>query len=124
MQKFASFLVLSSFLLCVSSCKKETVDSISCTSYTSNTTANSRYSVEIKGILASKCVACHQESNAKGGVRLDNYGQVKTYVDNKELLGTIAHLSGYEAMPQGGSKLSQEDICKIKFWIDNGAPNN
>jgi hypothetical protein len=70
------------------------------------------------------CLGCHSSGSKQGGVNLEGYDQVKKYVDNDGLLGSIAHLNGFDAMPQGGNKMSQTEICKIKFWIDNGALNN
>lgn len=90
------------------------------------TLANSRYGTEIKNILDSNaCLSCHSASIADGGIILEGYDNLKKYVDDDRLLGTIAHLNGYEPMPRGGGpKMAQTDICRIKFWVDNGAPNN
>lgn len=87
---------------------------------------NTRHSVEIKNILDSNgCFGCHAASQAQGGVVLEGYDNIKKYVDDDRLLGAIAHLNGYEPMPQGGApKMAQNEICRIKFWVDNGAPNN
>jgi cytochrome c5 len=93
------------------------------------TLATTRFSVEIKAIFDNTgCLGCHSASSYKangGGINLDDHTAVKTLVNNKSLLGSIAQLKGWKAMPQGGlAKMKNDDICKVKFWADNGAPNN
>lgn len=85
---------------------------------------NVTYSETVQPILASSCVSCHQASNPSGGVKLDNYTEVKKVADNGRLWGSINHEAGYVAMPLGGGKLSDCSLLKIKQWIDSGSPNN
>ena len=91
------------------------------------TDANTRYGTEIKTILTKNgCLGCHSTAGLKeGGVVLDEHASIKKVVDDDRLLGAIAHLKGYQAMPQGGfPMMPQAEICQIKFWVDNGAKNN
>lgn len=120
--KTISFLFLAAFML-FAGCKKQTVDKIECdtSAFSVSTTT---YSGAVVPILQTQCYTCHSNSNQQGGINLQGYTNLKVYVDNDQLLGTIAHLRGYDAMPKNANKLAQEDICKIKFWIDNGALNN
>lgn len=127
----AARLMLAIFFLAAftPSCKKDD-DNKSASSQIECTTPglnadNTKYGTVIVKILTDNtCFSCHSASQAQGGVVLEGYNNIKKYVDNDKLLGAIAHLSGYKAMPQGASKMAQDDICKIKYWVDNGAPNN
>lgn len=89
-------------------------------------TANIKFVANIKPILQNNCYACHSNVNSgtSGGVKLEDYADVKAHADNGNLIGTITHAAGYPPMPQGGSKLSDCNINKIKAWIGRGSQNN
>ena len=89
-------------------------------------TSVSNFSTQVKPILNSYCLTCHSNANASGsgsGIKLENYADVKTYVDNGKLVGSIEHTSSYP-MPKGGGTLSTCDIAIINAWITKGALNN
>jgi hypothetical protein len=48
------------------------------------------------------------------------FESVKKAATNGYLLGSIKHQKGYDAMPRGAPKLTQETIDKIECWINNG----
>lgn len=84
------------------------------------------YSGVVSTILSNNCVSCHSGSNPHGGILLDNYTNVKTQVDNGQLLGSILHtgsFTGSKAMPPS-STLDDCSISAIKKWINNQAPQN
>ncbi|MFA5330137.1 MAG: cytochrome c [Prolixibacteraceae bacterium] len=88
---------------------------------------NVTFSATVKPILQASCLTCH--SNAKGnndggGVKIENYADVVTYVNNGKLMGSIRHETGYIAMPNGGGKLTDCEINQLQTWIDNGTLNN
>lgn len=87
-------------------------------------TVNMKYATDVLPILQSNCYSCHGNGNVSGGVSLGSYASVKTQADNGNLVGVITHAAGYPAMPQGGAKLSDCNINKIKAWIARGALNN
>ena len=88
-------------------------------------TVNMKFATNIKPILQNNCYACHSNANFSiSGIKLEEYADLKTHVSDGDVMGTITHAAGYPAMPQGGPKLSDCDINKIKAWIDRGAPNN
>lgn len=70
------------------------------------------------------CNGCHTGAAPEGGVSLAQYATVKTLVDNGRLLGAITHATGFAPMPQGGSKMSDCDISRVRAWIDAGAPDH
>ncbi|MDX2246963.1 MAG: c-type cytochrome domain-containing protein [Bacteroidia bacterium] len=89
-----------------------------------DTTTVPGYAAVIRPIIEAKCLGCHSGNNAQGGISYSNFAGVKATVDNGTLYGSIAHISGFSAMPQGGKKLPDCEITLIKMWIDDGAKNN
>ena len=90
-------------------------------------TSVTKFSTEIKPILQSSCLSCHSNTAAiasGGGIKLQDYADVKVTVTNGRLVGAIEHLSGYSAMPKGGGKLSDCNILVINTWISKGALND
>ena len=90
-------------------------------------TTVTKFSTEIKPILSSYCLSCHSNSAAPssgGGVKLQDYADVTTYVSNGRLVGSIEHRSGFSPMPKGGGTLSNCDISIINAWISKGALND
>ena len=88
---------------------------------------NVTFAATVKPILQASCLNCHSNSNAVnngGGLKLENYADVKTQVSNGKLMGTVKHSSGFQAMPQGGGKITDCEINQLQKWIDNGILNN
>lgn len=89
--------------------------------------SNVTFSGSVKPILQAACLSCHsnaQAASSGSGIKLENYADVKIQVQNGKLMGTIKHLSGFQAMPLGGEKLTDCEISKLQKWIDNGTLNN
>lgn len=82
------------------------------------------FSGTIQPIMTANCVSCHNTGNASGGITLDTYNGIKTVATNGSLWGSVSWSSGYSPMPQGGGKLSDCELKKIKAWINAGSPNN
>lgn len=87
-------------------------------------TANVTFTASVKGIITNKCQGCHSSSSPGGGYDLSTYNGIKAVVDNGKLWGSVNFLSGYSAMPKGGTKLSTCELARIRKWIAAGAPNN
>ena len=87
-------------------------------------TVNMQYTAHVKPILQGNCYSCHGNGQSNGGVTLDTYNGVKAVADNGKLIGVITHAAGYKPMPQGGAKLSDCNINKIRSWINRGGLNN
>jgi mono/diheme cytochrome c family protein len=77
------------------------------------------YTADIKSIIETSCSKCHN-SNNKGGYNFLTFESVKKSATNGQLLGTIKHQKGFDAMPRMAPKLPQETIDKIECWINNG----
>jgi hypothetical protein len=121
-------IVLFSLIILVavlSSCYYDIEDQLYPDNGNCDTTATVNYSSTVKAILSNNnCMGCHSGTSASGGINLDSYAGVSTVAQNGKLYGSIARLAGYSAMPQGGIKMSNCDILKLKKWIDGGSPNN
>ncbi len=80
------------------------------------------YSTIIAPMMQTYCIGCHSSSSADGS--LTDYASVKNAAVNGNLINCVSHTTGYSAMPQGGSKLSDCKITQIKKWVAAGALNN
>jgi hypothetical protein len=90
-------------------------------------TSITKFSTEIRPILQSSCLSCHSNAAALssgGGIKLQDYADVKTNVLNGRLVGSVDHSQGFSAMPKGGGKLSDCNILIIKTWISKGTLND
>ncbi len=123
MKKFVFPLVF--FVL--SGCYYDSEEALYGTPNTVCDTAITKFSTEIQLILQSNCMSCHSNSAATangGGIKLQDYGDVKTNVLNGRLVGSIENRSGFSAMPKGGGKLNDCNILIINTWIAKGALND
>jgi len=126
---FSSILVLAS-LLSLQSCFYDNLDEIHAADDLFNpcdTSGVISYSADIAPIMANSCGAnntCHKSGNSDSDLPLDNIQNIRDYVLDGTLMGSILHESGYEPMPEGGGKLSACSIQKIQAWINRGTPNN
>ncbi len=88
---------------------------------------NVTYTENVASIISLRCLSCHSNSSASAygnGVKLEKYSDIKTYVDNGKLLGSIQHASGFPEMPKGSSKMDNCKIKQIEIWVESGANNN
>ena len=82
------------------------------------------YGGDVRPILEQQCYGCHGGTSPDGGVAMGTYNSDKAIAINGQLYGTINHASGYSPMPEGGAKMDNCSIAKIKKWVDDGSPNN
>jgi len=87
-------------------------------------TDNVSFSAFVKPIIESHCQGCHSGNTPSGGIDLTTHSNIQIYANNGRLHGAIAHQAGFSPMPQGGAKLDDCTIEKIKSWIDSGALDN
>jgi mono/diheme cytochrome c family protein len=80
-------------------------------------TSSVTYELSVKPILETNCFSCHNIGNSSGGIDLTNYSALTSLAANGKLLGSIRHMNGFSAMPQGADKLSDCDISIIDKWI-------
>ncbi len=82
------------------------------------------FELDIYPLLQDYCVGCHSTSRTDGMVNLEGYNNIKQYVDNGGLIGTIKAIEFYPIMPPTGSQMSSCRIEQIQAWITQGALNN
>lgn len=79
-------------------------------------------------VLESKCIGCHNDNRARGGVDLSTYEAVmsastengKVVVENDSASSTI-YLEAFNGTMPPRTPLTEEEIALIKKWIDTGA---
>lgn len=99
-------------------CKKDTTSTVDCTGVTPT------YTNDIKPIMDKYCATsgCHNATSKADGRDYSTYTATKSGSGSSAFLGSIKQQSGYDKMPQGGSKLSDANIKLIECWISNGTP--
>ncbi|MEI6277596.1 MAG: hypothetical protein WCP08_16480 [Prolixibacteraceae bacterium] len=120
-------LILSLFLLMLTGCYYDSEEALFGKPSSGCNIAVTNFSTEVKPILTSYCLSCHSNaaaSSSGGGIKLENYADVKVSVQNGQLMGTIQHTSGFPAMPKGGGTLGACEILVINTWISKGMLNN
>ena len=112
------FFVFVAFTFVVFACKKEAITTYDCIGVTPT------YEANVKAILNKSCAfaGCHDAKTAAEKIDLSTYAMAKTHAAHDHFLGSIQQLNGYEAMPQGSSKLPDDQIKTISCWIQNGMP--
>lgn len=83
-----------------------------------------QFNAHVKPILNAHCVGCHGGSSPSAGIDLSTHASVFVFAGNGSLVGSIDHLSGYSAMPDGAAQL---DDCKrtiVRKWVQAGALDN
>ncbi|MCB9246733.1 MAG: hypothetical protein H6606_09930 [Flavobacteriales bacterium] len=86
-------------------------------------TSDVRFSNEIWPILYVTCRGCHTGGSPGGGVRINNYSDVKAMATSGMLRGVIEHKPGFKPMPPGGS-MDSCAIAKVDIWLRNGAKDD
>ena len=121
-----AFLATTFLIVLLNSCYYDVASQLYPAGGTTCDTTKVTYSNTITSILQTNgCLSCHSGSGAAGGnVVLDNYNSVKLYAANGQLYGSINHDPGLVPMPQGGNKVSDCDLSKVKVWINAGTLNN
>jgi len=121
------FVLFIAILATMAGCYYDSEEALYPTVSTTCDLTNVTFSATVKPILQASCYSCHSNSSAGSsgnGIKLENYSDVVSYVNNGRMMGAINHSNGYVAMPQGGGKLTDCEISKLQKWIDNGKLNN
>lgn len=89
------------------------------------------YSSGVGTILEQNCVSCHSGDRPKEGIDVSSFANVMKGGEHgpivvagksdESVLYKAVTGNGAKKMPPGDKSLSQEDIDKIKAWIDSGA---
>jgi hypothetical protein len=108
------------------SCVNNKADSINPAGPDPCDTSNLTFSGDINPIIQQSCTlsGCHTNATMAGSYSFETYNGLHMAIQHDRLIGAINHQSGFIAMPQNSSKLSECDIAKITQWVAIGAPNN
>lgn len=87
-------------------------------------TTSFTFSANVKPIINTWCVGCHNSGAQSGNVNLDGYNNVQMYAAGGLLMGCVTHQPGFKPMPPNGNKISECNIKVIQKWIDDGSKNN
>ncbi len=119
MQKtLLSVAVVAAILLAACGGKESPIPAVDCTG------VSPTYTNAVKDIFDNSCATggCHDAATKESGYDLSDYAGSKAASTKDNLLGSINHTSGFEAMPKGSAKLSDAEIKIITCWVDSGAP--
>ncbi len=85
-------------------------------------TATVKYNSQVKSIIDSNCLSCHQSPPVNGApMRLTTYEDVKNAVLTRGLIDRISRPQGAPGMmPSGGIRLPQALIDQITTWQSEG----
>ena len=106
--------VLFLFLI-LFSCKTETTEpEVDCSKI------NSTYSASVKPLVEANCLSsgCHDANSSNGD--FTTYDGLKSVADKGALKSRVVDQKN---MPPS-KPLSQDDINKVKCWIESGSPKN
>lgn len=87
-------------------------------------TSNVSLASDVIPILQVYCGSCHMVNKPQGNVDFRTYDDLRIYVDDNSLIGSIKFQSGFSAMPKNSNKIPSCAINTIESWVRNGAPNN
>jgi hypothetical protein len=87
---------------------------------------------DVAPIFVDKCVGCHTDGDAKGGLRLDTYAAmekgggrgVPAIPGNAQaslLVQKLVTPNAQQRMPKGGEALKEKEIQAIVTWVTEGA---
>ena len=117
-----TFIIFAAILL-ASACTYNTEEEL----YPTNdcNTLEMSLDTDISPILDNySCNSCHSSTSNAGGVDLEGYTNLKIWVDNGRLLGSMKQDGSASPMPKAAAKMAQCDIDKVEAWIIQGSKNN
>ncbi len=108
------FLIATFSILLYSSCTFEKSEAIS-----SDCLSPVSYSADVDTIISLRCGGCHGVGSLDGN--LTDYAVLKTKVESGIFKSKVFIT---KEMPQGGPALPENELGKLKCWMEQGALNN
>lgn len=116
------FIILSIFLLVLNSCTNASEDDLIDTQPLPEKVT---YAAHVKPIIDNNCIRCHNNPPVNGAtIPLLTYQEVKSTVQNNNLISKINGDGPGSLMPLGGPKLPQNSIDLIEKWETDGLLEN
>ncbi|MDX2362357.1 MAG: cytochrome c [Crocinitomicaceae bacterium] len=108
-----SYLLIAFLLLWVNfSCEKDELLTVECDG------SSPTYDADISLIIQQNCVQCHGSGSSNGS--FTTFAGISTVTSNGKFEQEVLN---NQTMPQNGT-LSQDQLNKIKCWVENGFPEN
>ena len=83
------------------------------------------YNANIKTIIDNNCIFCHNSPPVNGApMSLTTYNDVKSAVENRDLIDRISTNDLSSVMPFGGPRLPQNLIDLVIQWEEEGLLEN
>ncbi|HEY0030733.1 MAG TPA: cytochrome c [Bacteroidia bacterium] len=79
------------------------------------------YATDIQPMINSKCVSCHTAGGTGTG-DFTSYTGLKAKAESGSLNTRVFVLK--DMPPAGNPQLTEDELSKLKCWIEQGAPNN
>lgn len=90
------------------------------------------FAKDIAPIFVDKCIGCHTEGDAKGGLRLDTFAAMERGGSSRPLVSAgnaqasfliqkLVTPNAQQRMPRGGEALPEKQVQMIATWINEGA---
>ncbi len=122
--KHEPFVILLLFVFfALMACTKDNEEDLTDNTDPCDTTQVS-YANHIAPVMTASCNSCHSAPSPLGGVNTSDYPGLGVVAGNGELKGSVNHLPGFAAMPQGQPQLDSCSLKRINAWINQGFPDN
>ncbi|MCZ8197156.1 MAG: hypothetical protein O9267_06095 [Flavobacterium sp.] len=119
MKFISNYIATFIIVLIFTSCESNTYSEIEGETIVTNPT----YQKDIKPIIDSNCISCHDNGSGIGGFPLLTYDDVRLSTESGNLIFRIESATGELSMPRNATKLSPSKINLIKLWAANNYPN-
>jgi cytochrome c peroxidase len=83
-----------------------------------------KYDTQVAPIIQSQCLSCHNGQNANGGLRLENFTQVRNSAQSGSLIDRITRDASDPLLMPLGRRLPQATINIILQWQADGFLEN
>lgn len=124
MRILVSIVLLSVFLVSLTSCYNDKEELLYGSTMSCDTVSAISYTQKIVPIFQNACYSCHSGSSPSGAIAMGTFATDRAVAASGRLMGSLNHAAGYSAMPQGAAKLSNCSIAIIQKWVNSGTPNN
>lgn len=115
-------LILAMISICIYNCANDSEDDLIETTPIPNFVT---YNDDIKTVIDNNCLTCHGNTPTNGAsISLVTYANVKSAIQNNNLISKINGNGPGSLMPLGGPKLPQNLIDLIEKWETDGLLEN
>jgi len=85
-----------------------------------STTSQITFQNDIQPILVKNCLSCHSNKGHSGGVKLEDFSDVKFWAGSGGLYDQIIPFGGNPPRMPKGYAMTDCEVAIIKKWIDSG----